>query len=101
MQTAINAILPSVTGFLVPMNRAPIMTNVQCTLGNTLTENTSATFRISGATDSEGDAIHYKIINDSNAVISFSKTVSLAIIFFHLISLSNRLIHLSSMVFLN
>ena len=47
MQTAINAILPSVTGFLVPMNRAPIMTNVQCTLGNTLTENTSATFSIS------------------------------------------------------
>lgn len=74
MQTAINAILPSVTGFLVPMNRAPIMTNVQCTLGNTLTENTSATFSISGATDSEGDAIHYKIINDSNAIISFSKT---------------------------
>ena len=66
MQTAINAILPSVTGFLVPMNRAPIATNVQCTLGNTLTENTSATFSISGATDPEGDAIHYKIINDSN-----------------------------------
>ena len=74
MQTAINAILPSVTGFLVPMSRAPIMTNVQCTLGNTLTENTSATFSISGATDPEGDAIHYKIINDSNAIISFSKT---------------------------
>lgn len=63
--------------FTTNINRLPVTTNLITTIPALINKNSSASFRISGATDPDGNTLTYSI-ESSDPNISFSKTSGIA-----------------------